>query len=153
MTFESPTAFDPAHPPALAIYCSDGRFTQPVEDLLHSLGHPRLDTVTLPGGPGLLNHLSASYADADAMTRSATFLIHKHGITDVVLLAHHNCGYYKHKRPTDSPEQMEIRQLEDLRHGAKAVKKIDPKLNVHLYFARPHAGHVRFEPIVLPPRL
>ncbi len=153
MTFQSSTPYEPSHPKALAIYCSDGRFTQPVEDLLHSLGHARLDTCTLPGGPGLLNHLSASYADADAMTRSASFLIHGHGITEVVLLAHHGCGYYKHKRPIDSPEQIEMRQLDDLRHAAKAVKKIDDKLIVRLYFARPHAGHVKFEPVVLPPRL
>ena len=52
MTFQSSTPYEPSHPKALAIYCSDGRFTQPVEDLLHSLGHARLDTCTLPGGPG-----------------------------------------------------------------------------------------------------
>lgn len=153
MTFESATPFDPSHPTALAIYCSDGRFTQPVEDLLHGLGHSRLDTITLPGGPGLLNHLSASYADADAMTRSAAFLIAKHAITEVVLLAHHGCGYYRHKRPMDSTEQIEMRQLDDLRHAAKAITKLQPQVKVHLYFARPHGGHVRFEPIVLPPRL
>lgn len=153
MTFHSPTPFDATHPRALAIYCSDGRFTQPVEDLLHSLGHARLDTVTMPGGPGLLNHLSASYADADAMGRSASFLIRAHGISEVVLLAHHGCGYYRHKRPTDSPEQIEKRQLDDLRLAAKAIAKLDPKLAVHLYFARPHGGTVQFEPIVNPPRL
>ncbi len=153
MTFQSPTPFDASHPTALAIYCSDGRFTQPVEDLLHSLGHGRLDTVTLPGGPGLLNHLSASYADADAMTRSAAFLIRAHGITEVVLLAHLGCGYYKHKRPMDSPEQIEVRQHDDLRHAAKAIKKVNDALVVRLYYARSHDGHVKFEPVVLPPRL
>lgn len=153
MTFQSPAPFDPSHPHALAIYCSDGRFTQPVEDLLHSLGHARLDTLTMPGGPGLLNHLSASYADADAMTRNATFLIRAHGIREVVLLAHHGCGYYRHKRPTDSPDQIEMRQMDDLRHAAKAIAKFDASLKVHVYYARPHGGNVRFEPVVLPPRL
>ena len=153
MTYTSPTAFDASHPHALAIYCSDGRFTQPVEELLHTLGHARLDTVTMPGGPGLLNHLSASYADADAMTRNAAFLIRAHGIKEVVLLAHHGCGYYKHKRPMDSPEQVESRQLDDLRHAAKAIGKVDPAIKVHLYFARPHDGHVRFEPVLDPPKL
>jgi hypothetical protein len=153
MTFSSSTPFEVAHPHALAIYCSDGRFTQPVEDLLHSLGHARLDTVTMPGGPGLLNHLSASYADADAMTRSASFLIRAHAIKEVVLLAHHGCGYYKHKRPIDAPEQIEHRQLDDLRHAAKAIAKVDPAIVVHLYFARPVGGHVKFEPLVNPPRL
>ena len=45
--------YDAAYPDALAVYCSDGRFTRAVDELLAKLGHPRLDTLTIPGGPGL----------------------------------------------------------------------------------------------------
>lgn len=145
MTFTSPTAFDATHPTALAVYCSDGRFTQPVEDLLHHLGHARLDTLTMPGGPALLDRLSASYADADAVSRGARFLIEGHQIRDVVLLAHANCGYYRHKRPGDTPVQLEERQLADLRRARAAIAKVAPNLAVRCYFARPHAERVQFE--------
>jgi len=146
MTFVSPTPFVAAHPTALAVYCSDGRFTQPVEDLLHSLGHARLDTLTMPGGPALLDRLSASYADADAVVRGASFLITGHAIEEVVLLAHAGCGYYRLKRPTDTPAQLEARQIADLRRAATAVGKV-ASLAIRLYYARPHEGRVRFEVI------
>ena len=44
--FQGRTAFHEEHPTALAVYCSDGRFTESVEELLRALGHERLDTLT-----------------------------------------------------------------------------------------------------------
>lgn len=147
--FTATHPFDPAHPHALAVYCSDGRFTQAVEELLAHLGHARLDTVTTPGGPAVLNHMSAAYADADVNTRAATFLIRAHHITEAVLLAHDGCGYYRAKRPSDSPEMIVARQLDDLRHAAKALRRATPELNVHLYYARVATGAVHFDPVAL----
>jgi carbonic anhydrase len=148
-TFRATHPFDAQHPHAIAIYCSDGRFTQSVEELLQHLGHARLDTVTTPGGPAVLNHMSASYADADTNSRAATFLIRAHAITDAVLLAHQGCGYYKLKRPSDAPDKVYERQIEDMRQSAKTLVKMTPGLNVHLYYARVDGGHVAFDPIAL----
>jgi carbonic anhydrase len=146
-SFDAGTHFDPLHPQALAIYCSDGRFTRAVEELLAHIGYDRLDTMTLPGGPALLNRLSASYADADASAKAASFLIVGHNIEHVVLLAHAGCGYYRAKRPTDSPEQTKTRQIDDLRLAAKALSKVKPDLDVSLYYAQPVGAAVRFEHI------
>ena len=57
--------FDASHPKALAIYCSDGRFTSAVEVLLEAVGHDRLDTMTLPGGPALLCTSAANLSEVD----------------------------------------------------------------------------------------
>src|SRR3954468_21247532 len=84
-TFVANAPFSAGYPTALAIYCSDGRFTEAVEELLHHLGHQRLDTLTLPGGPGLLNPWRCSVLEAGHVMRSAEMLIKNHGITDVVL--------------------------------------------------------------------
>jgi hypothetical protein len=62
--------YDRTHPAALAIYCSDGRFTRAVERLLKSLGHSRLDTMTLPGGPALLNPWPADLSEVHIFTRA-----------------------------------------------------------------------------------
>src|SRR6185369_384850 len=105
--------------------------------------------MTLPGGPALLNRLSASYADADATTKAASFLIVGHGIEHVVLLAHAGCGYYRSKRPTETPEQMKARQIEDLRVAAKALAKVKADLDVSAYYAQPAGTHVNFESIPL----
>src|SRR5215217_6894713 len=103
-TFVARAPYSASYPTALAIYCSDGRFTEAVEELLHHLGHKRLDTLTLPGGPGLLNPWAASVLEAGQVMRSAQMLIKNHGITEVVLLAHAGCGHYKLRFPRQSPE-------------------------------------------------
>jgi len=145
--FLSTARFDAAHPKALAIYCSDGRFTQPVEDLLHHLGHERLDTLTMPGGPGLLNLWAGSLLEADQVERAARFLIQGHAIDHAVLLAHAGCGYYRQRYPGRPAADVKQSQLDDLRVAARAVRAARPGLGVVLYYASPEGGRVRFEPV------
>lgn len=149
--FDADTPYDHEHPSALAIYCSDGRFTRAVEELLRRTGHERLDTLTMPGGPALLNQLSASYAEADAVKKAAAFLIAGHGIIEVVLLAHAGCGYYRARRAHDSPEQIRARQIADLRVAAATLRKVEPALSIRLYYADAVDRRVRFEPLELAP--
>lgn len=118
----SKVPYDAKHPHALAMYCSDGRFTGAVEELLHGLGHARLDTLTIPGGPALLDLTSSTLGAVDVMRDAATFLIRGHGITHAVLLGHDGCGYYKSRYTYDSPEAMRRRQLNDLRQAARWVR-------------------------------
>jgi len=138
--------FEQTHPTALAVYCSDGRFTHSVDELLEKLGYPMLDTLTIPGGPGLLNHRTSGYSDCDTFSRSAEFLIREHHITAVVLLAHAGCGFYARKFPDLSPEQIRQRQLDDLRLARREMLETHPRLRVETYVAVPSDGHVRFEP-------
>ena len=105
--------FDAKHPHALAMYCSDGRFTEAVEGLLRDLGHARLDTLTIPGGPALLDLTSSGLGAVDVMRDAATFLIRGHAIKQVVLLGHEGCGYYKARYKYESTEAMRRRQLSD----------------------------------------
>ena len=147
--FEADVPYEAAHPNALAIYCSDGRFTTAVEQLLSHLGHERLDTMTLPGGPALLNVLTASYSDSDAALKAASFLITGHGIERVVLLAHAGCGYYRARRPGEAAAPLRARQLEDLRIGAAAIRKMSPQIDVVLFYAEPSGSTVQFEEIGL----
>lgn len=147
MTFDSRVPFAAEHPTSLAVYCSDGRFTESVEDLLKHLGHPRLDTLTIPGGAALLELTSASASGAETVRQSVSFLITAHHISEVVLVAHAGCGYYKSRLPYDSPASLERRQLSDLRTAAKWLTQEHGKLRVHRFFARPDAGHVRFEAV------
>ena len=148
-TFVSVSRFQPEHPRALALYCSDGRFTGPVEELLESLGHDRLNTVTLPGGPALLDLWSASYADRDAVARALSFLIEGHALTHLVLVAHEGCGYYRARHALLAPAEVEKRQVQDLRTAAAAIRTANSRtpLDVALFYARAADGAVRFEPV------
>jgi hypothetical protein len=146
-SFVSPTPFDASHPSALAVYCSDGRFTQAVEDLLHHLGHARLDTLTLPGGPGLLNFWAGSLLEADQIEKAARFLIRGHSIEHVVLLAHAGCGYYRQRHPGRPPAEVKAVQIEDLRVAGKALRGARAGIEVLMFYAASEAAQVRFEPV------
>lgn len=140
--------FEEAHPSALALYCSDGRLTRSIEELLQTLGHERHDTLTLPGGPGLLSHWTARHGEAYTVKHSAEFLIRALRIRTVCLVSHAGCGYYSARYGDHPPAEREERALRDLREAIRAVHEIEPSLDVHAFFARPDAGHVRFDPVV-----
>ncbi len=145
--FLAASPYAATHPKALAIYCSDGRFTEAVEDLARHLGHARLDTITLPGGPGLLNLLTSGFVDLDAMTRATTFLIRGHAIEHVLLVAHEACGHYRHRNPALSVDALRAVQLADLALAGEALASAHPKVRLDLFFARPQAGKIAFEPV------
>lgn len=147
MTIVSRATFDAEHPSSLAVYCSDGRYTDAVEELLHHLGHPRLDTLTIPGGAALLELTSASTAAAATARDAVEFLITGHHLGAVVLVAHAGCGYYRARFGHDSPASVERRQLSDLRSAARWLVSQHRGLDVHRYFARPAGARVTFEPV------
>ncbi len=139
--------FDKKHPDTLAIYCSDGRFTDAVEELVHSKGHPRLDVLCLPGGPALLDLGSASFSALEAMRTSASFLIRGHEIKNVALIAHEGCGYYKERYRFESPEEIVRQQKEDLKIAAQWLAGSHPDLAITLYFAKPIGNNVTFQEV------
>jgi hypothetical protein len=145
MAFLSRAAFDASHPDALAVYCSDGRFTQAVEELAEHLGHRRIDTVTLAGGAALLDAQSALLSDRDAMARALDFLIEGHAIKHLILVAHEGCGYYRARFPLHGAEKLRARQKADL-IGARQ-RLLREGLQIALYFAMPHKERVRFEEV------
>lgn len=147
--FISKVPYEHTHPTVLAIYCSDGRFTEAVEDLAHHLGHSRIDTLTIPGGPALLNRWVANYLESDTVMRGARFLIEGHHITEVLLLAHAGCGYYQANHGSRGPEFIAEQQLADLRFAANEFQKHYPDVRVHLYFTRPNGKKIHFEPVSL----
>jgi hypothetical protein len=142
-TFRAQKAYEPRHPDAMAIYCSDGRFTDSVEELLHGLGHARLDTMTLPGGPALFNAWLAGMSESMTVSASARFLIEAHAIRRVILIAHEGCGFYKKHMPSAKPADVRKHQEDDLRLAAEALKHMP--VTIQLYVAVVDEGHVKFE--------
>jgi hypothetical protein len=147
MSITTKRPFEASYPDALAVYCSDGRFTAAVVELLEHLGHPRLDTLTIPGGPGLLNHKTCGYSDCDTFSRSAEFLIREHHITTVVLLAHDGCGFYGRKFPDLTHDQVRKRQQDDLVLAKRELLETHPRLRIEAFIAVPSGDHVRFDEV------
>jgi hypothetical protein len=149
--FQARVPFEAHHPTALALWCSDGRFTRAVEELLESLGQPRLDTMTFPGGPALLEMTSSSLVSVENAREAASFLIKAHSIKDVVLIAHEGCGYYRARYRYESSEAMQRRQFADLRSAARWVSGTHPGVMARCFFAgvasTPNGPRVTFSPV------
>jgi hypothetical protein len=141
--FRASRPYEASHPDAMAVYCSDGRFTDAVEELLRGLGHDRLDTMTLPGGPALFNPWLAGMSESITVTAAARFLIEAHSIRRVILVAHEGCGYYRKHCPGLKPVEVRRHQEEDLRRAASALKAMP--VVTFLYVAMIDGGHVQFE--------
>lgn len=146
--YVSQTSYDAKHPTAIAVYCSDGRITAAVAELLAHLGHPRLDTLTIPGGPGLLNHRTSGFSDCDTFTKSAEFLVREHHIVTAVLLAHEGCGYYARRFPDLDKAHVEERQKADLRLALTDLTATHPRLVARGYFSRIVDGKVQFDEVL-----
>ena len=144
--YESPVRFYENRIRAAAIYCSDGRFGEQVDDFLHNaLKLPRYDRLAVPGGAACLaGHLFA-YREEWGLVEHLHFLIRAHALERVVLIAHQDCAFYAEQLHVSSLP-LETRQREDLQTAAERIRSFAPGLLVDVFFARKQSdGTIRFE--------
>jgi hypothetical protein len=144
--YECPVRFDENRIRAAAVYCSDGRFGEQVDDFLNNaLKLPRYDRLAVPGGAACLaGHLFA-YREEWALIEQVQFLIRAHGLERLVLIAHQDCAFYAQQMRI-SAEPLETRQREDLQTAAQRIRSFAPSLLVDIFFARKQLdGTIRFE--------
>ena len=145
--YASSIPYEPRRIRAAAIYCSDGRLADHVDEFLHNgLALPRYDRVTCPGGPVCLAGRLGAHWEALAIEEQLRFLAQVHEIGRVVLIAHAECAYYA-RRLAIPREHTETEQKEDLRKAQAAVRRIVPRVEVSLYFARIVDAQIVFESV------
>ncbi|HUG94285.1 MAG TPA: carbonic anhydrase [Planctomycetaceae bacterium] len=148
-SFESAVPFDARRVQAAAVYCSDGRWGEQVDDLLHNaLGLPRYDRLAVPGGAACLAGHFATYREEEGVLAQLRFLVAVHRLEQLVLIAHEDCAFYT-ERLHVSPLQMESRQREDMQKAIRRVRGFGGHLQVLGFFARQRGGSIRFEPVEL----
>jgi len=134
--FTSSIPFRPARIPAVAIYCSDGRFGEHIDDfLIRGLGLPDCDRIALPGGPACLADRHETKLDDHGVVDNVRFLIEAHGLDRVILIAHHDCGFYA-LRLGVAAEEMGALQRADLQRAAAYVRAHTGVSRVEAFFAR-----------------
>lgn len=122
-SYESTLPFDDNRVGAAAVYCSDGRFGEQMDEFLHqSLGLPRYDRVAVPGGAACMAGHMMVYHEATALDRQLSFLITSHSLNRVVLIAHENCGFYKGMWIGTTP--LEQQQASDLKRPPTIFDRI-----------------------------
>ena len=146
--FESSIPFEVTRIRAAAVYCSDGRFGEQFDDLLHNaLRLPRYDRLAIPGGAACLANHFTTYRESESVMHQLRFLFDVHGLEQVVLIAHEGCAFYS-ERLKVSPLQIETKQREDMRKAIQRVRALSKYLNVSAYFARKQLNQtIRFEAV------
>lgn len=145
-SFLSSVPFDPERIHAAAVYCSDGRFGEQVDDLLQNgLQLPRYDRLVLPGGGACLAGHFETHREEEAAMTELQFLVEAHGLGRVVLVAHEDCAYYTQHLQV-SQLQLEAMQRKDLEKAVSRVRGLAHGLTVLAYFARKQGDRICFEP-------
>lgn len=146
-SFVSSIPYEAARIYAAAVYCSDGRIGDHVDDFLHNgLGLPRYDRVACPGGPVALSGRFQAFWDARGVEEQLRFLAHVHDVKTVVLIAHANCAYYL-KRLAIPPDALEAAQREDLAKSTATVQRLMPAATVKRYLAHLKGAEIRFDAV------
>jgi hypothetical protein len=144
LVYSSGIAFDDRRIGAAAVYCSDGRFGDAMDEFLHlGLGLPRYDRVAVPGGAACLAGHSHAYHERSALERQLRFLIDAHGLTRIVLIAHEGCAFYKDVWL--GMRTLEQQQAADLEKAATAIGLAHRDIDVELFFACKGSGRVQFQ--------
>ncbi|MHC4398173.1 MAG: carbonic anhydrase [Planctomycetota bacterium] len=148
--YESSVRFDADRIRAAAVYCSDGRFGDQFDELMHSaLELPRYDRLAVPGGAACLASHFSTYREEEGVAEQLRFLVHVHGLDRVVLIAHENCAFYT-ERLQVSALQLESQQREDMKKAVRRVRSIGPSLRIDAFFARKNwQGAIQFESVEL----
>jgi len=146
--FESTVPFRSHRIHTAAVYCSDGRFGQQIDEFLrHSLGTALCDRLAVPGGPAALRPDPELPEDSRGILEQLAFLVRAHELQQVILIAHEPCAFYR-ERLGVSDDRQHARQVEDLKAAARVVGTL-ASLQVDLYTARLVEDLVRFESVAL----
>jgi len=146
--FVSSTPFEPQRVHAVAIYCSDGRFGDQVDEFLHHhLSLPNYDRLAIPGGPAWLTYRSsASLVQHGLLRDQLDFLVAAHRLRRAILIAHYGCAYYLHRHMRDAENALPI-QLDDLHEATRTLHNWHPGLQIEVYLARAAEDRVQFESV------
>ena len=145
MAYTSEANFDSARIRAAAVYCSDGRFGEQVDDLLHNRLHlPRYDRLAVPGGGACLAGHFATHREEEVVLSQLQFLVEAHQLERVVLIAHEDCAFYTQRLNISAP-QLEAQQREDLVKAIRRVRTLAHGVSAEAWFARRQGDRIAFD--------
>jgi len=99
----------------------------------------RCDLFVVAGGPAFIPQSELP------LIERLNLLIEAHKIKRVVLIAHDDCRYYKHRYPKLAPEKLRQQQHNDLLAAVSALKQ--KGIKVQAFFAFIDSSEVVFEEV------
>ena len=149
--YESPIPYEAVRIHAAAMYCSDGRIGEHMDDFLQQgLNLPRYDRLACPGGPVALAGRLMALWETRGVEDQLRFLIGVHDVKSMVLVAHAGCAYYG-QRLGLAPARAAEEQRADLKAAGAQVQRIDPAIEVAGFFAHVEGSLIRFDRVYASP--
>lgn len=134
---------------AAALYCSDGRVGEQIDDFLHKgLAMPRYDRLCLPGGPACLAGYPQAHLEEQGVLDELKFLVEVHKLQRVVLIQHQACAFYATRLELKEP-RLELVQRADLVRAAAFVHRVTNLDAIEAYFARITGDQMAFEAVTV----
>ncbi len=136
------------HVPAAIVYCLDPRFRMQHERFIaEELGFDQYDQYVFPGGPKALADVATRDAFIGAIGKASIGL---HGVKEIVLIAHRDCGAYGGSRFFDdkggAPAE-KAAQIEDLKIAKGVLTKLFPEITVTMFYADIAGDKVEIYPV------
>lgn len=130
-----------------AIYCSDGRFADQINQFLHvGLGLDGYDRLAIAGGPACFAGYFEAYREEEGAVSHLRFLTRLHKLSRLILISHEGCGFYSDfLRMPESGLHDRLRN--DLSRAARRIREAEGKLRIEGYLARVSGASVWFEPV------
>lgn len=131
----------------LVVHCSAYDFRTYFADFIaNGLKLSEYDVLAIPGGIQALTaaHLLPKFSTV--VIKMIRFLVEKHDLTKIVLIGHHDCGWYKDFRFGPIHIDLEERQLKDLREVA-AFLRSELKIAIEVYYADLKDEKIVFTPV------
>lgn len=149
-TFHSTRPFDAdIDLPAVAVYCSDGRFASACEQFIENhLQIERCDRLVVPGGPGALAGHAQTGADTEAMAGNLRFLADAHKLDRLVLIAHDCCAFYLDRLGV-AEHDLIAQQRRDAAAATQTMRSLTGIKRVDAYRATIVDDHVAFEAMAI----
>ncbi len=132
-----------------AVYCSDGRFADQVNEFLHhGLRLDGYDRLAIAGGPACFAGHFEAYREEEGAVSHMRFLARLHKLNRLILISHEGCGFYSDfLHLTESGLHDRLRT--DLVRAAHRIHEVEPKLALEAYLARLNGSTVWFEPVLI----
>lgn len=138
--YRAVTPWSPARPETLVVCCSDGRWHAQVNEFVQAEVSQRADMYVVPGGPAVLDPWNSTFDEARVFEQSMRLFSEYHQLSDIWLIAHEGCAWYKLRHPHLEAPALLKRQLVDLRRGKQILLERYPTYDVRLIFAE-HDEH------------
>jgi carbonic anhydrase len=114
----------------LAVFCSDERFIESnLAFLRNSLKIKQSDLFSIPGGVAFIAKNESNLLDRLGI------LVEAHSITQIILISHSDCGYYKIITGESSDEEILKIQLNDIQESIIKLRKIFKNISVEGFYA------------------